>query len=462
VNQKILFVDDEPTVLDGYRRLLGREFDIATASGGQDALTILRKDGPFAVVVADLKMAGMDGVQFLKHVRHITPNTIRLMLTGHPDLNCAVDAINESAIFRFLTKPCDKEVLINAISTALAQYRERKEERIRIKLPVCLYRPSDEGKGLSAHTVDISKSGVRVAGISELLVPDELIEIECANRKALFRVVWVGAAGTPLQGHAGLACLAPSENIWALDFGHLADAEQLARARVVQSRLLPQEKPLLKTLDYTGNCTQARTVGGDYYDFLETSPGEVGFVLADIAGKGIAAALLMANLHGILHAQTAWHTEHLPELLAAVNRQFFQHTAKDRYATFFFGRYSDATRSLRYVNCGHNPPILLRKSGAVERLQATATVLGLFSEWQCTVAETALLPGDILTIFTDGITETTSQDGSEFGETGILEVLQQEQDLDADAVLRKIEKTAERFRFGEQTDDLTLVIACAR
>ena len=442
--------------------MLGRDFDISVALDGRDALSMLREDGPFAVVVADLKMAGMDGVQFLKHVRHLTPNTMRLMLTGHPDLDGAVNAINEGAIFRFLTKPCEKEVLVNAISSALAQYCERKEERIRISLPVHLLRAAAHDKRLSACTVDISKSGVRLAGLQESLAVGELVEIECANRGAPFRVIWVADSGTPIQGQAGLTCLTPNQNIWALDFGEFADTEQMSRARLVQSRLLPQQKPPLKTLDYTGNCMQARIVGGDYYDFFETSPGEVSFVLADIVGKGIAAALLMANLHGILHAQSDWDTQNLPQLLASVNRQFFRHTADDRYATLFFGRYCDATRRLHYVNCGHNPPILLRKTGTFERLEATATVLGLFPEWQCSVAETALQPGDILTIFTDGITETTDRDGSEFGEAGILEVLQKEQGLDADAVLQKIEKTAERFRFGEQKDDLTLVVACAR
>ncbi len=148
------------------------------------------------------------------------------------------------------------------------------------------------------------------------------------------------------------------------------------------------------TLDYAGNCTQARAIGGDYYDFLDMGPGEVGFVLADVAGKGIAAALLMANLEGSLHSQYSSQqrtgSKDIPQLLTSVNRHFYQHTAKDRYATLFFGRYSDATRTLHYVNCGHNPPMLLRKAGAVERLDATATVLGLFSDWQCSVAEVRL------------------------------------------------------------------------
>jgi sigma-B regulation protein RsbU (phosphoserine phosphatase) len=210
---------------------------------------------------------------------------------------------------------------------------------------------------------------------------------------------------------------------------------------------------------------QARTIGGDYYDFLDMGQGEVGFVLADVAGKGIAAALLMASLHASLHShyfsQHSTGPEDISELLASVNRHFYKHTAKDRYATLFFGRYSDATRTLHYVNCGHNPPVLLRKGGAVERLDATATVLGLFSDWECSVAEARLETGDVLSLYTDGITETTGHSGEEFGEARLLETLHKNRDLEASFILRNMESAAEQFRMGEQEDDLTLVIARA-
>jgi phosphoserine phosphatase RsbU/P len=274
-------------------------------------------------------------------------------------------------------------------------------------------------------------------------------------------VVWIGTHGTA-EGHAGLECLTPGADIWALDLGQLKASEQLARARAVQSRLLPQEKPPLETLDYAGNCTQARTVGGDYYDFLDVGPGEVGFVLADVAGKGIAAALLMANLQGILHSQYSRGSKDLPQLLTSVNRHFYNHTSKDRYATLLLGRYSDATRTLHYVNCGHNPPLLLRKGGVVEKLNATATVLGLFLDWECFVGEAQLETGDVLIIYSDGITETTGRGGEEFGETRLLETLRKNRELDAARMLQKMESAAEQFRSGEQEDDLTLVIACAR
>ena len=115
MNHKILFVNDEPEALDCYSRML-RSFDIATAVSGEDALVLLRDQGPFAIVISDMQMAGMDGVQFLKHVRHLAPNTIRLMLTGHANLDGAIKAVNEAGIFRLLTKPCERSVFMHAIT----------------------------------------------------------------------------------------------------------------------------------------------------------------------------------------------------------------------------------------------------------------------------------------------------------------------------------------------------------
>jgi CheY-like chemotaxis protein len=462
VNEKILFVDDEPGVLDGYRRMLRSEYDIATAVSGEDGLASLRNHGPFAMVISDMRMPGMDGVQFLKRVRQISPNTIRLVLTGCADLNSAARAVNEGCVFRFLMKPCEKSVLIDAITMALAQYNERKAARVRIELPVHWCRPAPGLKLQPAHTVDISNSGAQLAGIAEPLEVGEVLQVECGNRRAPFRVVWTGAHGTAVEGQAGLECLTPSADLWALDLAQLKDGEQLTRARVVQSRLLPQQKPLLETLDYAGDCIQARVVGGDYYDFLDMGPGELGLVLADVAGKGIAAALLMANLQGCLHSECGLGSKDFPQLLASVNRHFYNHTPKDRYATFFGGRYSDATRTLHYVNCGHNPPLLLRKGGVVEKLNPTATVLGLFLDWECSVAEAQLETGDVLIVYSDGITETTGLGGEEFGETRLLETLRKNRECEAACILQNMQSTAEQFRLGEQEDDLTLVIACAR
>jgi CheY-like chemotaxis protein len=461
VNLKILFVDDEPATLKLYKLMLQGQFDIATAASGEDGLTLLRKDGPFAIVVSDMQMPGMDRVQFLNRARQIAPATIRFLLTGKVDLQGAVKAVNEGSISRFLLKPCEESVLREAITAALGCYQARKEDRVRIELPVYVRRSSSGQEVQPAHTADISNSGVRLGGLEESLEPGEVLSVEYGNRRAPFRVVWSGERNTATAGQAGLECLALDADIWNLDLAQLEKDETLNRAREVQSAMLPRKKPPLKTLDYSGHCIQARMVRGDYYDFIDFGPGEVGFVLADVSGKGVAAALLMASLQGNLQSQCSMGSNDLAQLLASLNLHLCKHTANQRYVTLFFGRYSDATRTMHYVNCGHNPPLLLHKAGEMERLDATATVLGLFLDWECSVASVQLETGDILNIYTDGITETRGQSGAEFGEARLLETLCKNRDLGSADILRNVEDAVEQFRLGGQEDDLTLVIARA-
>jgi FixJ family two-component response regulator len=120
---KVLFVDDEPPVLDAYRRLLHRDFEVDTALGGEQGLASISGSGPYAVVISDMRMPGMNGAQFLARLRQMVPETVRMLLTGYTDLDAAMDAVNEGNIFRFLTKPCEKNVLTNAINAGLEQYR---------------------------------------------------------------------------------------------------------------------------------------------------------------------------------------------------------------------------------------------------------------------------------------------------------------------------------------------------
>lgn len=239
--------------------------------------------------------------------------------------------------------------------------------------------------------------------------------------------------------------------------------QEMQIARQVQSRLLPQEAPELATLDCAGECIQTRAVGGDYYDFLDFGSGKLGLVLADISGKGISGALLMANLQASLRGQYALAAEDLPRLLRSVNHLFYKNTEANHYATMFFAIYDDERRTLRYVNCGHNPPILLRASGCVERLEATATVLGLFQDWDCTVAECQLRAGDVLLIYTDGISEAApSEDAEEFGEDRLIESMKVNRSGHAREMLDKIVAEVQHFSQGEQVDDMTLIMAKSR
>jgi serine phosphatase RsbU (regulator of sigma subunit) len=236
-------------------------------------------------------------------------------------------------------------------------------------------------------------------------------------------------------------------------------AHELEIAKQVQARLFPQIQPQLKTLEYAGICLQARQVGGDYFDFLNLGPQRLGLVIGDVSGKGIAAALLMANLQASLRSQSALAFGQPEALLGSVNRLFYDNTGDNAYASLFYAEYDDATRRLRYANCGHLSGLLLRADGNLERLDSTGTLLGLFEEWDCFMRDQKLSPGDVLALYTDGITEANNEHGEEFGERSLVEALLQHRELSCQALLSAIVDEVRRFSSQEQHDDITAIIA---
>ena len=226
---------------------------------------------------------------------------------------------------------------------------------------------------------------------------------------------------------------------------------------------MPRERPALKTLDYAGVCLQARQVGGDYFDFLDFGDGRVGLAIGDVSGKGLGAALLMANLQAHLRGQFARYGEDLAGLVSSVNRLFLQSAPAASYATLFVGVYDDRTRHLRYVNCGHPAPFLLRRVGSTDRLDATGWVVGLFDEWKGTSRDVQLFEGDLLALYTDGVTETIDGSGGEFGERRLAAVLNRHDgSSSAQAVAGEIIAAVQAFGAAEQFDDITVIVARCR
>jgi DNA-binding NarL/FixJ family response regulator len=161
VDAKVLLVDDELPVLEGYRRILHREFPVRIAVGADEALAAMQADGPFAVVISDMRMPGMNGAQFLAEVRQKWPATVRMLLTGYTDLEAAIAAVNESRIFRYLTKPCEKDVLVEAIRLGVEAYRSAVAEKELVKKAKLLVR-SDA----AWNSADLSEK----TGLTESLV----------------------------------------------------------------------------------------------------------------------------------------------------------------------------------------------------------------------------------------------------------------------------------------------------
>ncbi len=248
-------------------------------------------------------------------------------------------------------------------------------------------------------------------------------------------------------------------------------AQELEHAREVQARLFPQVHPKVATLQYDGLCMQARTVGGDYYDFLDLGRERFGLVISDVSGKGTAAALLMANLQAHLRNLSTTYSSRpftpfalaQPQrLLHAVNRLFCENTADNSFATLFFSEYDDTARRLRYVNCGHLPALLLRTDDALERLDATSTVVGLFRDWECSVVERQLVAGDTVVFYTDGVTESFNAAGEQFGEERLVTALRRNRALGSASLLRSLVHEVRQFSGDRQHDDITFIVAKCR
>lgn len=248
-----------------------------------------------------------------------------------------------------------------------------------------------------------------------------------------------------------------------------AERERLKRdveiAREVQERLLPQNLAPVAGLDYCGICRPAFGVGGDYYDFLAFPGGKMGIAVADVCGKGISAALMMATLHAWVRGEAARADCDLSRLVSSVSGLLYEASDSNRYATLFYAQYEPSSRRLTYVNAGHNPPVLLRRRGdkwEAGRLSEGGTVVGLFEHVSYCQGSEVLEPGSLLVAFTDGITEAESVDGEEWGEERLIELIRRASRLSADEIARRILDAIDSFTAGaQQHDDMTLVILCA-
>jgi sigma-B regulation protein RsbU (phosphoserine phosphatase) len=214
--------------------------------------------------------------------------------------------------------------------------------------------------------------------------------------------------------HARLAEVEQSEKLMELE---------LAQASEIQSMLLPTEAPAYPGYDLAGHNLPCRTVGGDYFDFVPYADGRVALAVGDVSGKGLPAALLMSSLQ----ARVQMLRETGPDPASAVtvlNRNLAERCPAGKFITFFYALLDPATGSLTYSNAGHNYPLLLRADGSVEKLSGGGMVLGLFPTLRYELRETKLSPGDMLALYSDGVTEALSPLGDEFGEDGLAEFLQ--------------------------------------
>ncbi len=229
-------------------------------------------------------------------------------------------------------------------------------------------------------------------------------------------------------------------------------------ARHVQQRLLPQHSQNLKTIAYAGRCLPAREIGGDYFDFLDLGPGRLGVLLADVSGKGVAGALLTANLQASFRSQLQLGMRNPRGLLTSVNKLFHESTPAEYFATVFFAEYREQGRELNYINCGHPAALVLRSSGAVERLESTALPLGVLGSFKCEEKSLSLGAGDVLLIVSDGVLEAGVDDDEEFGEPRLIQSAQAASEVgEVETLLDRVVRDVQHFSPGHQSDDVTIV-----
>ncbi|HEY7212412.1 MAG TPA: SpoIIE family protein phosphatase [Bryobacteraceae bacterium] len=234
---------------------------------------------------------------------------------------------------------------------------------------------------------------------------------------------------------------------------------ELEIARDVQQHLFPQKLPRVEGLDFAGYCRPAEGVGGDYYDFVRLTNDCLGVAIGDVSGKGIAAALLMASLQASLRGQTIKPCETLAEMVGLINRLVYEASAENRYATFFYAQYDPHNRMLRYVNAGHNAPMVLRcGTGEIIRLSEGGMVIGLFPDCEFYEGRVALERGDVFLAFTDGISEAMNSADDEFGEERLMHALREHKARTAADLISELLDCVDRFTVGaRQHDDMTLV-----
>jgi sigma-B regulation protein RsbU (phosphoserine phosphatase) len=232
---------------------------------------------------------------------------------------------------------------------------------------------------------------------------------------------------------------------------------EIAEAKAIQEKLLPREIPQLPGYEIASAWQSARLVGGDYFDILPLDEKTLGLCIADVAGKGMPAALLMSNLQAAVRGLSSLAVA--PHLLCSrLNSIVYRNTESDRFITFFYAQLDGPTRRLEYVNAGHNAPFVVRSNGSHERLREGGTVLGVFASRDYQMGFTQLFPGDRVILFTDGVAEASNPEGEEFGEARLLCLLKNQRTLSANELQAKILSEVAEFSGGRWQDDATLLV----
>jgi sigma-B regulation protein RsbU (phosphoserine phosphatase) len=228
----------------------------------------------------------------------------------------------------------------------------------------------------------------------------------------------------------------------------------------VQQGFMQAPCTVSNSFDYSARCRQVRALGGDCYNFIAHNDDRLALVVGDASGKGLAAALMIANVQSSLRTAALFTGDDLAALLKVVNHQVYASSSKDRYATLFYGVFNSSARILRYVNAGHNPPVVIRRDGSMHCLEIGGAPVGLFADSEYEEGSVQIETGDLVIAFTDGLIEATNEDGEEWGVQGLLKAAASAAQCSQDAgdVVNLTFNSMDDFSKGHQSDDATLAV----
>lgn len=349
-----------------------------------------------------------------------------------------------------------------------------------------LIRKADQTTPLDKYRLDRELSGWMIRNCKALLIndfsKDKTFKSEASDQKIcsllsvplLCKGKLIGvlnlfnkkhALGFSLEDQRLLSIIA-SQSAQVIENARLYEEEKQLRqyeqdlqmAQDIQNNLLPKESPRIPGFDVAGKSYAAREVGGDYFDFIDLGDGRWNIAVGDVSGKGIAAALLMSNLQATLRTQ-ALSNIFLVDSISQTNRSLYHNTEANQFATLFCGVLNAPARTFTYINAGHNHPFLLTITGKFQKLRTGGLILGLLPEVSYEESKRQFSPGELLVIYSDGVTEAENELEDQFGEKRLQEIIKQHQNLSAAELVDRICNAVTEFcGHAKQSDDITLVV----
>ncbi len=218
----------------------------------------------------------------------------------------------------------------------------------------------------------------------------------------------------------------------------------------------------VESLSYSASCRQLRELGGDFYDSVPLGQNRLAFAIGDACGKGLPAALLISNVQSSLRTAMLFSENEVAMTIDAVNHQVYTSSFAGRFATLFYGVFEASTRTLRYVNAGHNPPMVIRRDGTITYLEAGGAPVGIFLDWTYEEGQIQLDPGDLVVAYTDGVSEAVNPDGEYWGIEGVARATAERITHAPEEIVSAVLASMDHFSHGRQDDDATVAVLRVR